>query len=91
MRVGGFFTGMVAGLVGLVLAVPVASAGDPPRLKYRAKGSVCSCASGLGEAEISRAMAGLDRLGGGAGPEQRSGEAKDSEQQQRREADEKRQ
>jgi hypothetical protein len=53
---------IVCGL-GLTLAVSTAwSADKPSRLKYRAKGPVCGCSSGLSEADISRAMAGLDRL-----------------------------
>lgn len=43
------------------LALSLGSAGtqaadaEKPRLKYRAKGPVCSCASGLGEEEIRKA------------------------------------
>lgn len=79
---------VVGGLVVAMLAVSWSSAAEPsPRLKYRNKGSVCSCSSGLGEAEISRARAGLDRLQS-AEPANRDGASKGSEQQTRREADE---
>lgn len=48
---------------GLALAATSAwSADKPSRLKYRAKGPVCGCSSGMSEADISRAMAGLDKL-----------------------------
>ena len=47
----------------IALTVPAVSAGEAsPRLKYRSKGSPCACASGLGEAEISKAMSRLDTL-----------------------------
>jgi len=52
-------TGM-ATVVTLALALAVASASvaaqEQPRLKFRGKGPVCSCASGMSEADISRAM-----------------------------------
>jgi hypothetical protein len=49
--------------IGLALAMPGAWAADKPsRLKYRSKGSVCGCSSGMSEADISRSMAGLDNL-----------------------------
>ena len=44
---------VLAGLLAAVLAHAAAS--DPPRLKYRARGPVCSCASGLDENEIRKA------------------------------------
>lgn len=88
MGAGKVLVGVVAGLAGLALAGSGSAAEDPPpRLKYRAKGPVCSCVSGLGEAEIAGARAGLDRLQA-AEPGDRAGMAKGSEQQQRREADE---
>lgn len=87
MGAGKVLVGMVAGLA---LAGSGAWAEDtPPRLKYRAKGPVCSCESGMGEAEIARARAGLDRLQA-AEPGEPAGMAKGSEQQHRREADEER-
>lgn len=45
-------------------AIAAEAAETQPRLKYRAKGSVCMCASGLSEEEIRRGMAQslLDRL-----------------------------
>lgn len=53
----------VVGLLAASLAIPVASAKEgAPRLKYRSKGAPCACASGIGEAEISKAMARLERL-----------------------------
>ena len=51
--------------IGLALAAPAvwsAEADKPPRLKYRSKGPVCACSSGMSAAAISRAMAGLDKL-----------------------------
>jgi hypothetical protein len=41
----------------LAVAYAQAQAADPgqPRLKYRSKGPVCSCATGTGEAEIRKA------------------------------------
>lgn len=85
------YTRSAAGLVMLALTVSVAGAAEEvaPRLKYRSKGPVCSCSSGLGEAEISRAMKGLDRLQS-AEPGDRAGTTKGSEQQTRRETDEER-
>lgn len=47
-------------------------------LKYRSPGSVCSCESGMGEAEISRAMA---RLGIGSQPAGASSVPKKKEEQ----------
>jgi hypothetical protein len=48
----------VAALALLLSAASVeAVASDKPRLKYRGKGPVCSCASGMSEADISKAMA----------------------------------
>jgi len=44
-------------------AIAAEAAETQPRLKYRAKGSVCMCASGLSEEEI-RAQSLLDRLQG---------------------------
>ncbi|GMV01925.1 MAG: hypothetical protein AMXMBFR52_15810 [Burkholderiales bacterium] len=40
-----------------LLAATAAQAADadPPRLKYRARGPVCACESGMGENEIRRA------------------------------------
>ena len=38
-----------------------------PRLKYRSSGSVCSCSSGMSEAEISRGLKGLSGSRDGAG------------------------
>ncbi len=49
-------------LAASLAAGQVMSADAPPRLKYRAKGAVCACSSGLSEADISRALSGLDRL-----------------------------
>lgn len=72
----------------LVLAqAPAFAASDPPRLKYRSKGSPCACESGMSEADISRAMAGLDRLQT-AKPKTGEGETKDSDPQTRRNANE---
>jgi hypothetical protein len=49
--------------IGTILAMlPASAAETSPRLKYRAKHGVCACSSGMSEADISRAMAGLDRL-----------------------------
>lgn len=49
----------ILSLAALVLLLgPVgarAAEGDTPRLKYRAKGPVCSCASGLNEEAIRKA------------------------------------
>ncbi len=56
---------MIACGIGLALAAPAvwsAEADKPPRLKFRGKGPVCGCSSGMSEADISRAMAGLDKL-----------------------------
>ena len=43
----------------MLLAAASASAAEAsqPRLKFRGKGPVCGCASGLSEADISKAMA----------------------------------
>jgi hypothetical protein len=59
-----------------------------PRLKYRSKGSVCACETGMGEKEISSAMkrAGLDRLQPSTA-EAGSEDAKVDGQHSRREAD----
>jgi hypothetical protein len=80
----------VAALLVLAAATTAAAGDSTPRLKYRSKGSVCSCETGLGEAEISQAMkrrAGLDRLQ--ASPPDGGAEAsKDDGQHSRREADE---
>ncbi|MFZ0105853.1 MAG: hypothetical protein WAK92_03225 [Thiobacillus sp.] len=47
--------------IALALALSAASvdavASDKPRLKFRSKGPVCSCTSGMSEADISKAMA----------------------------------
>ncbi len=49
--------------IGAIVAMVVVSAADAsPRLKYRSKHGICACASGMSEADISRAMTGLDRL-----------------------------
>lgn len=75
---------------GVALALgqaPTYAASDAPRLKYRSKGSPCACASGMSEADISRAMAGLDRLQS-AEPQPGPGDTKDSEADKRRSADE---
>lgn len=49
----------VVSLFALALLVASAGAraadGEPPRLKFRAKGPVCSCASGLDEDAIRKA------------------------------------
>ncbi len=49
----------VSWVMALTLALTTASVGaagpDQPRLKFRAKGPVCSCASGMSEADISKA------------------------------------
>jgi len=49
-----------------IAAEAAEAAETQPRLKYRAKGSVCMCASGLSEEEIrrGRAQSLLDRLQG---------------------------
>lgn len=48
-------------VVALALVLSAASvdavASDKPRLKFRSKGPVCSCTSGMSEADISKAMA----------------------------------
>lgn len=50
-------------MIGTIVAMAWASAADASsRLKYRSKSGICACASGMSEADISRAMAGLDRL-----------------------------
>lgn len=77
----------VCGLGLLLSQGPAYAAGDSPRLKYRAKGSVCSCDSGMSEADISRAMARLDRLQD-ADPKAGEGTTKYSDSQTRREANE---
>ncbi|HNQ04509.1 MAG TPA: hypothetical protein PKH69_07835 [Thiobacillaceae bacterium] len=78
------------GVCGLCLAlgqVHSLAAGDSPRLKYRAKGSVCACDSGLSEADIRRAMAGLERLRD-VNPKPGEDKTKHSDSQTRREANE---
>lgn len=51
----------IAPIAAIALLLSAASidavASDKPRLKYRGKGPVCMCASGMSEAEISKAMA----------------------------------
>lgn len=58
-------TGIVTVMLSLAATSAIA-AETQPRLKYRAKGPVCMCASGLSEEEIRRGMAQslLDRLQG---------------------------
>lgn len=87
MRKGRHWLCMVFGVALAVGQAPIAAAGDSPRLKYRSKGSPCACASGMSEADISRAMAGLDRLQS-AEPQPGPGDTKDSEADKRRNADE---
>jgi hypothetical protein len=63
MTLGKLQSRMIACCIGLLLAAPAAESADkPPRLKFRGKGPVCGCSSGMSEADISRAMAGLDKL-----------------------------
>lgn len=54
----------ISSVVALALVLSAAGvdavASDKPRLKFRSKGPVCSCTSGMSEADISKAMA--DRL-----------------------------
>lgn len=47
----------IALLLSLMLVMAHSQAAEPekPRLKYRGKGPVCSCTSGLGEDEIRKA------------------------------------
>lgn len=64
----------------LAAALAQAATSDPPRLKYRSRGPVCSCESGLGEEEIRKAWearfgsgsqqkaADAPAPGGGSGP-----------------------
>ncbi|MEK8089841.1 hypothetical protein [Thermithiobacillus plumbiphilus] len=54
-------------------SAPVLAAGDDladaqkvPRLKYRSSGPVCSCISGMSEADISRGRKKLPESGSGA-------------------------
>lgn len=51
----------ISSVVALALVLSAASvdavASDKPRLKFRGKGPVCSCTSGMSEADISKAMA----------------------------------
>lgn len=51
----------ISSVVALALVLSAASvdavASDKPRLKFRSKGPVCSCTSGMSEADISKAMA----------------------------------
>ncbi|MBV2184272.1 MAG: hypothetical protein KUL88_07005 [Rhizobium sp.] len=57
------FVGALCVVGALFLPAPEAGAESVgSRLKYRSSGSVCSCESGMSEAEISRAMVkmGLD-------------------------------
>ncbi len=42
-------------LTWLLAAAVAQAAADPPRLKYRSRGPVCACESGLGESEIRKA------------------------------------
>lgn len=57
-------TGIMMVMLSLAATSAAEAAETQPRLKYRAKGSVCMCASGLSEEEIRRGMAQsfLDRL-----------------------------
>lgn len=73
----------------LLAATSVIAADVSPRLKYRAKGPVCSCTSGLSEEEISRGMvhSGLDRLQG-TGQDATALSEKNSTQPTRRNANE---
>lgn len=87
MRQGRQWLCMVIGGVLALGQAPTCVAGDTPRLKYRSKGSPCACASGMSEADISRARAGLDRLQS-AEPQPGRGDTKDSEADKRRNADE---
>jgi len=53
-------TGLLS-VVALALVLSAASvdavASDKPRLKFKSKGPTCMCASGMSEADISKAMA----------------------------------
>lgn len=42
-------------LAWLLAAAVAQAAADPPRLKYRSRGPVCACESGMGENEIRKA------------------------------------
>ncbi|MDO9226065.1 MAG: hypothetical protein Q8M09_17595 [Pseudomonadota bacterium] len=80
----------IVGLTIITLTAPSVSASDQsPRLKYRSKGAPCACASGLGEAEISKAMSRLDALRE-SGPAAPPDSKHFTEQQPRRETDENR-
>lgn len=80
----------IVGLAVIILTVSSVSAGEQsPRLKYRSKGAPCACASGLGEAEISKAMSQLDTLRE-SGPDTSADSKHITEQQPRRETDESR-
>lgn len=79
----------------LTVALPVSGAEWSSRLKFRSHGSVCSCDSGMGEAQISEAF---DRLGSEKGAvsmvkeqpkEMNAGKnrVRNDEEQLRREAD----
>ncbi len=66
-------------------SVPVLAAGDEPadaqkvpRLKYRSGGPVCSCSSGMSEADISRGLKRLIESGDGAGDGELEATRKDS-------------
>jgi hypothetical protein len=55
MNARGFFAGLCLGLTVLAILVPQAEAEEKsPRLKYRTKGPVCSCDTGMDEEEIVR-------------------------------------
>lgn len=51
----------------LAAALAQAAASDPPRLKYRSRGAVCACESGLDENEIRKAWEA--RFGSGSQPQ----------------------
>lgn len=44
----------ILGISATIFLTSYAFADELPRLKYRSKGPVCSCESGMGEAEIAR-------------------------------------
>lgn len=44
----------ILGISAMIFLTPHTFADEFPRLKYRSKGSVCACESGMGEAEIAR-------------------------------------
>lgn len=68
-------------------AAALADTGDKPRLKFRSKGSVCSCTSDLGDKEIQKALeARFSRLDS---IDSISGERRELDEEQRRVVNEK--